>query len=207
LKTSSVCAAAADAFANDTAALSEKKFGVVKIVDPLDNKNFFIGFDKTLTEEDKSKFKKGDLVDVMTENCFSRGEVEGMDGDMVDVKVNNETSKVNIDSVFKCGYNLPEPCGKLPTTNIKIKFCKGGGTLVECKNKLKEWEFFDQGGELSDEYSDGKYKYGWGDKNENRMLTIPKLDQASETSVFENDAAVIDEDIPGEWSIALINRH
>lgn len=158
LKTSSVCAAASDAYASDPKILEEKKFGVVKIIDPLDNKNFFIGFDNSLTEEDKSKFKKGDLVDVVTEKCFSRGELEGIDGDMVDVMVNNESLKVNIDSVFKCGYNLPEPCGKLSTTNIKIKFCKGGGSLVECKNKLKEWEFFDQGGELSDEYSDGKYK-------------------------------------------------
>jgi len=39
------------------------------------------------------------------------------------------------------------------------------------------------------------------------MLTIPKLDQANETSTFENNAAVIDEEIPGEWSIALINRN
>ena len=42
LKTSSVCAVASDAFASDPKVLEEKKFGVVKIVDPLDNKNFFI---------------------------------------------------------------------------------------------------------------------------------------------------------------------
>lgn len=158
LRTSSVCAAAADAYASDPAALEEKKFGLVKVTDPLDTKNFFIGFDTALTTEDKSGFKKGDLVDVMTEQCFSRGEIESVNGDIVSVITNSETVKVNIDSVFKCGYNLPEPCGKLSTKNIKIKFCRGGGALVECKNKLKEWQFFDVGGELSDEYSEGKYK-------------------------------------------------
>lgn len=38
------------------------------------------------------------------------------------------------------------------------------------------------------------------------MLVIPKLDQANETSTFENTVALIDENIPGEWSIKLINR-
>jgi len=31
------------------------------------------------------------------------------------------------------------------------------------------------------------------------------MGEASEESIFENTAAIIDEDTPGEWSISLMN--
>jgi len=100
----------------------------------------------------KSKWKKGDLVDVMTENCFSRGEVTGLEGETVKVIVNEEEKLIKAEQVFSCGHNLPDPCGKLSTSEIKIKFCKGGGDLDICKEKLGGWNY-DIGGVLSDEYS------------------------------------------------------
>jgi len=91
----------------------------------------------------------------MTDKCFSRGEVTNLLGDLVTVMSNNEESTIDIKQVFPCGFELSEPCGKLSTNEIKIKFCKGGGSLEVCKDKLKEWTFFDQGGDISNEYSGG----------------------------------------------------
>lgn len=156
LKTSSVCAAAADAFASDPETLKAKKFGVVKVADISDKNNYFIGFDGSLVKKE-AKFKKGDLVDVMTDKCFSRGEVTAINGDLVKVNSNNEEVQVDIKQVFPCGFELAEPCGKLSTNEIKIKFCKGGGPLSICKDKLKEWEFFDTGVDISSEQSGGVY--------------------------------------------------
>lgn len=102
-----------------------------------------------------AKYNKGDLVDVMTEKCFSRGEVTALNGDMVSVMSNNEEATININQVFPCGYELAEPCGKLSTNEIKIKFCAGGGSLNICKEKLKEWQFFDIGGDFGNEASGG----------------------------------------------------
>lgn len=41
--------------------------------------------------------------------------------------------------------------------------------------------------------------------NEKRMLVKTKLDESNETAVQENTVAVIDEDLPGEWSIKVLN--
>jgi len=104
--------------------------------------------------------------------------------------------------VFKCGLKLSDPCSFPATKPIKIKFCKGGGDLSVCKDKIKEYEFFDIGAEASKEASDGKFTYGWTKSGEHNV-TVSKFDQSNEQTVYEGSAGLMDIEHPGEWFIKV----
>lgn len=133
-----VCGAAMEFFKDKPEELKKKKFGLRKVKNMENKAEFFFTFDQSLIIV-APKFEKNEEVDVLDgENCYGRGKVTSVDGKTIKAEVSSEEKSFAVEKVFKCGLKLTDPCAFPSSKPIKIKFCKGGGSLDICKNAIKE---------------------------------------------------------------------